>query len=228
MGQLSSLVAALAKRSAMKSVEAAMPQPPSAVTNAQPASPTTSMLRDPAAFFAEYRRQFGRLTTLQVEGLNFLLEDCSAAGWGLAWTAYGLATAKWETAGTLQPVREAYWKSEEWRRRNLRYFPWYGRGYVQLTWRGNYEAMGRRLGVDLLGDRDLAMDPDIAGDIMVDGMQNGVFTGKSLDTYLPRSGAGGTPGFTNARRIINGTDKAHEIAVIANKMQLCLQAGDWR
>jgi hypothetical protein len=48
--------------------------------------------------------------------------------------AYVLATTQWETAQTFKPVREAFWKDEEWRRVNLaRYYPYYGRGFVQLT-----------------------------------------------------------------------------------------------
>ena len=38
--------------------------------------------------------------------------------------AYLLATAFWETARTMQPVDEAFWLSEAWRKKNLRY----GRG----------------------------------------------------------------------------------------------------
>jgi peptidoglycan hydrolase-like protein with peptidoglycan-binding domain len=40
--------------------------------------------------------------------------------------AYVIATAQWETANTFKPVKEAYWLSEGWRRKNLRYFPFYG------------------------------------------------------------------------------------------------------
>ena len=71
------------------------------------------------------------------------------ARWPTAWCAYGLATAWWETNKTMQPVREAYWLSEAWRKPNLRYYPHYGRGYVQLTWKGDdkhpaYELHPRR------------------------------------------------------------------------------------
>lgn len=37
-----------------------------------------------------------------------------------------------------------------------------GRGIFQLTGRANYEAYGKRLGLDLLGDPDQAADPQIA------------------------------------------------------------------
>jgi threonine synthase len=54
---------------------------------------------------------------------------CSTHGIGLkTQTAYVLATTEWETAQTFKPVREAFWLSEEWRRQNLNYYPYYGRG----------------------------------------------------------------------------------------------------
>lgn len=39
---------------------------------------------------------------------------------------------------------------------------YYGRGYIQLTWDSNYEAFGKVIGMDLLGNPDLALKPDIA------------------------------------------------------------------
>jgi hypothetical protein len=47
--------------------------------------------------------------------------------------AYVLATVEWETAKTFKPVKEAFWKDEQWRRTNLGYHPNNGRGYGQLT-----------------------------------------------------------------------------------------------
>lgn len=81
--------------------------------------------------------------------------------------AAALGTVSIETARTFEPVREAFWMSEEWRRANLsRYYPFYGRGFIQLTWNGptifNYRNYGRYVGADLEGNPDLALDPDIA------------------------------------------------------------------
>ena len=75
------------------------------------------------------------------------LEGCEASlavmdGTPPAYCAYALATAFHETNGTMQPVREAYFlkgNAEAWRKAHLRYYPWYGRGFVQLTWQRNYQ-----------------------------------------------------------------------------------------
>lgn len=125
------------------------------------------------------------------------------------WIAYIMATTKHETNNTFEPIEEAYWLSDSWRSNNLRYYPWHGRGYVQITWKNNYERMSARLGIpELATNPELAFDPDIAYEILVVGMIEGLFTGKDLDDYL-------TDDYTDyrrARRIVNGMDKADLIA----------------
>lgn len=186
-------------------------------------------LADPQAFFGVVRRSFGSLEQKQVEGFNVLLEAMGTARWPIAWTAYGLATAWHETAHTMQPVEEAFWKNDAWRKRNLRYYPWHGRGYVQLTWKANYEKASDELnlGEAMLADPRLAMRPDIAARILVLGMERGWFTKKRLADYLPIDGEAGHEAFKQARRIINGTDKWSEIAKLAQVFQSALQVGAW-
>lgn len=195
-----------------------------------PAAATS--LKNDAAFFAQLRRESpfkGGFAQPQVDGIKALLAACGAAGWGVAWTAYGMGTACWETNRTMQPVREAYWKDEDWRKRNLRYFPHYGRGYVQLTWARNYERADRELGLDgkLVVDLDLAMDPAIAARILVKGMAEGWFTSRKLADTLPAAGPATLAQFKASRPIINGHDKDDEIAAIAMELQAALQAGGW-
>lgn len=171
----------------------------------------------------------------QVSGLEAVLAAATEAKWPLAHAAYALATAAHETNFTMQPVREAYWLSENWRRNNLRYFPYYGRGYVQLTWKANYEKADRELDLKgaLKANLDLAMDPVIAAGIMAKGMTEGWFcadkSGKrhTLTRHLPTNGKASSSQFTAARRIINGTDKAPKIAAEAVKFQDALLAGGW-
>lgn len=77
--------------------------------------------------------------------------------------AAAIATCAIETASTFMPVREAYWLSEDWRRANLRYYPYYGRGFIQLTWDYNYAAAEQALGIHgLKTNPDMAMDPTVA------------------------------------------------------------------
>jgi len=134
--------------------------------------------------------------------------------------AYILATTEWETGNTFAPVREAYWLTEAWRRRNLRdYYPYYGRGYVQLTWDFNYRRYGELLGLDLLGNPDLVMRPDIALFILVHGCKFGVFTSHKLEDYINS----GHCDYWNARRVINGIDKATEIEAIAKNWEQWLR-----
>ena len=99
-------------------------------------------------------------------------------------------------AGTyLYDVQNEYW-----------YSGFYGRGYVQLTWKDNYANFGRLLGVDLVNNPDKALDPAIAGKIICIGMAKGLFTGVGLGRYLSSS----LDDWYNARRIVNGVDKAQE------------------
>ncbi len=136
-------------------------------------------------------------------------------------TAYVLATAFWETNRTMQPVEEAYYlgaKAEAYRRK-LRYWPWHGRGFVQLTWQHNYARASQETGVDLIAAPGLAMDPDVAADVLVLGSRDGWFTGRKLAHYITAT----RKDYRNARRIINGTDKADEIAEIAEDYEAALE-----
>jgi hypothetical protein len=146
--------------------------------------------------------------------IEAIAAECRKQGLGLpAQIAYVLATTEWETGRTFKPVKEAYWLSEEWREQNLRYFPFYGRGFVQLTWEANYRKYSEILDVDLVDDPDKALDPAIALFILVHGFRFGTFTGKKLSNYVNET----ETDFSQARRCINGLDRAQEIATLAEK-----------
>lgn len=142
---------------------------------------------------------------------QLLIDECKAQKLLRNQAAYVLATAFWETAHTMKPVVEAFWKSEDWRRRNLRYYPWHGRGFVQLTWEKNYRRAARETGVPLDKDPTLAQRPDVAAKIIVTGMREGWFTGQDLDNFITLQHSD----FFHARKMINGMDRAEEIANIA-------------
>lgn len=171
---------------------------------------------DRKAFYdrARVRLFAGKLTQPQVDGINAVLDEWEVRGLtDLRWLAYMLATDLHETNATMQPVREAYWLSEDWRKAHLRYWPYYGRGLVQLTWQDNYRKMGEFLGLPLVDQPDLALVLTTAVVIMFEGMLfaetgAGDFTGKSLEMYFN----GTTDDPIGARAIINGTDKAKLIA----------------
>lgn len=181
-----------------------------------------------------------RLTQSQVDGMNAILNAC--LGWGPAWTAYALATAYHETAYTMKPIKEygsnAYLSKYDTGKlaERLGNTPeadgdgqkYAGRGYVQLTGHDNYKKLGALLGIDLLGNPDLALNENVAAKILRIGMANGIFTGKSLSTYLPFSEKGTKAQFTEARRIINGIDKATVIASYAVIFQQGLINAGWK
>lgn len=204
------------------------------------------MLNKPSEFFAALRdgKLLGpTLTQSEVDGVNAILG--AAEGFPLSWVAYMLATAYLETAHEMQPIKEKGADSYFFRRYDKdgnnpgvaaslgNIYPgdgakFAGRGYVQLTGRNNYERADRKLSLNgaLLANPDMAMNPSVAAKIMRLGMSEGWFTGKSLTTYLPKT-VGERAQFTQARRIINGLDRAPEISGYALEFQDALQAGEW-
>lgn len=174
-------------------------------------------------FYTEYRKVYGKLTQAQVNSIECIFNEIEAQEvTDIRWIAYMFATVYHETATTMLPIEE-YGKG-----RNKRYGKrfkhsgvtyattygiMYGRGYVQLTWFENYQLMGRLLGLDLLNRPELALVPQHAAKIMVEGMTKGSssvgdFTGKCLEQFFN----GNTEKPIAARVIINGTDKAKEIS----------------
>jgi hypothetical protein len=178
------------------------------------------------AFFAVVRSDLygGHISQPAVDGFNALLGEAEARAMDLRCTAYVLATAYHETAHTMQPVREiGLGRGHEYGRPDPETGQvYYGRGYVQLTWRANYQALGRLISVDLVHAPDRALEPAIAAKVLFEGMLRGLFTGQRLDHYF-------RPGVTdwiNARRIINGLDRATLIAGYAIQLHGACQSPD--
>ena len=175
-------------------------------------------------FYKTIRKDFGKLTQKQVEGFEAILNE-----WDLSkysdnrWLAYMLATVWHETAKTVQPIEE-YGKGKtrsygkKLKHSGVAYSApdkvYYGRGFVQLTWYENYQLLGRLLKVDLLNKPELALDLNISTKILFEGMTKGSssvgdFTGRCLEMYFNCT----KEDPINARRIINGTDKAELISI---------------
>ena len=155
----------------------------------------------------------GSMTQGQVDGTNDILDAWeNGSNSDIRRLAYMLATDKWETAHTMQPIAEyghgtgkPYGVPD-----SVTGQVYYGRGLVQLTWKENYAKFADLLGVDLVNEPDLALQPDIAVSIMFAGMGRGLFTGVGLPKYFNVD----TDDPINARRVINGTDQAGKIADI--------------
>jgi len=189
---------------------------------------------DNATFLAGYKQRFGPVTAELAAAIEFLLSRIEsdvrfAPGPVDRWKiAYCLATFKWETAHTLRPIDEhggdAYF--------NKRYGSgtavgkilgnteagdgarFHGRGYVQLTGRANYERAGKLLKADLINKPERAKEPALAYEIAMEGMNKGWFTGAKLAKFFKQ---GNPPNYEDARTIINGHDKAQDIAEIARR-----------
>lgn len=131
--------------------------------------------------------------------------------------AAAIATVAIETASTFEPVREAFWLDEGWRRANLRYYPYYGRGFIQLTWNGrdpsapnsdpilNYTRYGNAIGVDLANDPDAALVPANAAAVLAEYFKaRGVADSARVHAWaeVRRKVQGGTAGLDRLTAIV--------------------------
>lgn len=151
--------------------------------------------------------------------------------------AYILATVRHETAGTFDPVEEAFWLTPTGRKKYYKRYEgrtdlgntspgdgilYHGRGHVQVTGKTNY----MRLSIELK-DARIFVDPDVllrefelSFMACVYGMTRGLYTGKRLDQYVGIS----TKDYFNARRVVNGIDEAGRIVSYALKYEALLRS----
>lgn len=144
---------------------------------------------------------------------NHMLKLCSMS--------YILATIRhesydWRKGVYYSPIKEvrASTKQKKLRKMQDRYWNtgYYGRGLIQLTWKENYVKARMLTGQPLVGRPSLLLeDMQLNCELAIKGMLVGLYTGKKLDDYINVQGVD----FIGARRIINGTDKAEEIAAVA-------------
>lgn len=159
---------------------------------------------------------YPNVRTFARRSVPLILQECQNSGvTNLAQVAYVLATAEHEShLGEWMEEFASGWEYE-WRLDLGNNQPgdgplFKGRGFVQLTGRTNYTNWANRLGIDIISDPEKVMEPEIAAKILVQGMLDGSFTGVSLSNYIGND-------FVNARRIINGLDRAEQIAAIADE-----------
>lgn len=186
------------------------------------------MALDRKTFFASVRDSlFDRsLSQRQVDGMNAVLDAWDASGYADdRWLAYCLGTAYHETGRAMYPVREGgRGKGHPYGVPGADGQIAYGRGYVQLTWAANYAKADKALGLGgkLVANFDLALDPATAAKILFRGMAEGWFTAFKLPDYLNDHLAD----YLHARRIVNGMDRAQDIAGYALHFFDAINAGE--
>lgn len=161
----------------------------------------------------------------------------------IGWLAYMLATTFHETAFTMQPISE-FGSVERFRRlydnrADLGNGPAHGgqpddgprfrgRGYVQLTGRRNYTKMSPIVRAFYPESPDFTVDPEAvkvpkyAAVIMFYGMFLGTFTGRALKHFIGNPDQGQIVDYFNARKVINGLDKARQIEGYAKEFEQAL------
>ena len=187
-----------------------------------------------AGGFAIIRLKFGSLSQDAVDNINLIVEICEKYGLTYPQTAYLLATTYHETAHTFKPIKEygsdkylskydtgrlakALGNTPQADGDGIKYA---GKGYVMITGYSNYKFAGEQLGIDLINNPDLALEPKYAAEILVNGSANGWFTSKKLSDYINDK----SKSYYQARRVINGLDKAQQIADIAVVFEKALRS----
>lgn len=160
---------------------------------------------------------------------HLILDECRSTGLLRNQAAYVLATAHHET-GRYKWLREVWGPTAAQKRYEGRKDlgnttrgdgkKFMGRGFVQITGRRNYLDWSKRLGLDLIKEPQLAEQPAIAARIIVEGMKLGTFTGRKLADYITLQRSD----FVQARKIVNGMDKADLIAGYAREFDKLLKA----
>lgn len=201
-----------------------------------------------AKFFQEVKKTIfkGKLEQSVVDGLNGIMLASKDLGvTDLRHQAYAMATPMIETGGSYEPIVENLNYSSSriiavWPRvtivkaKTLEHNPgklanyiyanrngngpeesgdgwkYRGRGEVQITGKGNYA----KFGLDLVENPNLALELNRACHIMVLGMRDGLFTGVKFTKYSD---------FVNMRRMVNGIDRAHDIASYAERFWTALK-----
>ena len=187
-----------------------------------------------AGGFAIIRLKFSSLSQEAIDNINLIVETCEKYGLSYPQTSYLLATTYHETAHTFKPIKEygsnkylskydtgrlakALGNTPQADGDGIKYA---GRGYVMITGGYNYKFAGEQLGIDLINNPDLALQPKYASEILVKGSINGWFTSKRLSDYINDK----NKDYINARRVINSLDKAQLIANYAVVFEKALRS----
>lgn len=155
---------------------------------------------------------FGTITQSKIDGMTAILDEWESKPelTDNRQLGYVLGTVFHESASTMQPVKErggdAYLKSKS-------YYPYYGRDLVQTTWLRNYQRVKDFSGIDVVTNPDLIGQMPLAAKVAIHFMIHGFYTGKKLSDFFNAS----EESWINARKIINGLDRAFLVADYAKK-----------
>lgn len=207
----------------------------------------------PSVFFDQVRGHLfaGSLTQGQVDGINAVLAEGIRRKLDLRWLAYILATVYHETARHMLPVIETRQPNEDsnpsvdeairrldraWAAGRLRWVKqpywrkdaagqsWLGRGLPMLTHRENYARAEAKTGRPFLARPELMLELEPAVEVCFRGMLEGWFTGRELADYFDAERSD----FYHARQIVNGLDRAADVADYARKFGTALAAAGYR
>jgi predicted chitinase len=169
-----------------------------------------------ATFFNSIRAMFdNKLSTIQSARIEAVLDGLIKRNVPLRHAAYIFATAHHETGRFIHmqelwgptPVQKRYENRKtlgNTQKGDGKKF--LGRGFVQITGRKNYQYWADRLKIDLINNPELACLVGVAVPVLIEGMVEGTFTGKRLSQYSA---------YIDMRRVVNGTDRADDIAEYA-------------
>lgn len=199
------------------------PAPAPAVVFVADAEPVQVVAKSEATRIREaFERAFGiNLDTKQRMLLGQIVQACDnyqvvdqrqiAYILATAWHESRLYCVKEKRArkGTaLRRLQDRYW-----------YTGFYGRGPSQLTWEVNYRKFTPVVNHNLVADPDAALRMDFGAIILVHGMAKGWFTGVELDDYFNKW----ETDWINARRIVNGVDRAGLIGRYGERIHDCME-----
>lgn len=160
----------------------------------------------------------GEPSPLQADSIRQIAKAWRTYGDGqIEKLAYILATTRHESRFT--PIEEYRATPTQWTIYNRQNAYWdtgyYGRGFVQLTHQDNYSKMSDLVGVDLVKYPEKALEPTNAAKILVAGMMAGSFTRRPLDEFINNN----TTDYYNARKVVNGLDRADLIKGYAQTIE---------
>jgi len=185
------------------------------------------------AFFDGVRKPLfhGRMGQSQVDGMKMTIREWFKRSdlTDERWLAYMLATVWLETDRTMQAISEYGGRAYFTRMYDIKGgrpdiakrlgnihagdgAKYHGRGKPMITGRANYQKatqyVGSHLGVDFEAKPSAVLQGNHSDLLMFSGMIKGWFTGKKLADYFH----GDLEDPIGARRIVNGTDRADDIA----------------